>query len=105
MRVFQSTEAPGLTAGTFVAFHAAFGLFLSGVTSLSTTLIDVLEVAMLWERARPIVEATPEVHEDKSDPGCLTGALALEHVTFRYKERGPVILNDVSLHAAPGEFV
>jgi ABC-type bacteriocin/lantibiotic exporter with double-glycine peptidase domain len=51
------------------------------------------------------VEATPEVHTGQSDPGRLTGTLALEHVTFRYRERGPVILDDVSLHAAPGEFI
>jgi NHLM bacteriocin system ABC transporter ATP-binding protein len=105
MRLFQGAEATGLTTGTFVAFHAAFGLFLSGATSLSTTLIDVLHVTTLWERARPIVEATPEVHTGQSDPGRLTGTLALEHVTFRYRERGPVILDDVSLHAAPGEFI
>jgi ABC-type bacteriocin/lantibiotic exporter with double-glycine peptidase domain len=51
------------------------------------------------------VEATPEVHTGQSDPGRLTGILALEHVTFRYQESGPVILDDVSLHAAPGEFI
>jgi NHLM bacteriocin system ABC transporter ATP-binding protein len=105
IRLFQSAEASGLTAGTFMAFHAAFGLFLSGATSLSTTLIDVLEVTALWERARPIVEATPEVHTGQSDPGLLTGTLALEHVTFRYREHGPAILDDVSLHATPGEFI
>jgi len=88
-----------------VAFHAAFGLFLSGATSLSTTLIDVLEITTLWERARPIVEAAPEVHTGQGDPGRLTGTLALEHVTFRYREHGPLILDDVSLHAAPGEFI
>jgi NHLM bacteriocin system ABC transporter ATP-binding protein len=105
IRLFETTEASGLTAGTFVAFHAAFGLFLSGVTSLSTTLIDVLDVTTLWERARPIMEATPEVHTGQNDPGRLTGTLALEHITFRYRESGPVILDDVSLHAAPGEFI
>jgi NHLM bacteriocin system ABC transporter ATP-binding protein len=105
MRLFENATDSGLTAGTFVAFHAAFGLFLSGVTSLSTTLIDVLEVATLWERARPIVQATPEVRIGQSDPGRLTGTLALEQVTFRYREHSPVILDKVSLHAAPGEFI
>ena len=45
------------------------------------------------------------MHTGQSDPGRLTGTLALEHVTFRYREHGPVILDDVSLHAAPGEFI
>lgn len=29
----------------------------------------------------------------------------MEHVTFRYRDSGPLTLEDVSLHAAPGEFV
>jgi ABC-type bacteriocin/lantibiotic exporter with double-glycine peptidase domain len=35
----------------------------------------------------------------------LTGRLALEHVTFRYREDGPLILDDVSVYAEPGEFI
>ena len=57
LRLFSS-EAPTLTAGTFIAFHAAFGLFIAGATSLSNTLIDLLEVTTLWERLRPIVVTT-----------------------------------------------
>jgi ABC-type bacteriocin/lantibiotic exporter with double-glycine peptidase domain len=95
----------GLTAGAFLAFNAAYGMFISGATSLSNTIIDLLEVSTLFERAQPILEGTPEVDDDKADPGRLTGKLALERVTFRYQEDGPVILDDVSIHAEPGEFI
>ena len=98
-------SSPTLTAGTFVAFHAAFGLFIGGAMSLSNTLLDLLEVTTLWERVRPIVVTTSEVNTGKVDPGRLTGKVALEHVTFRYQEHGPVILDRVSLHAEPGEFI
>ena len=104
LRLFSS-EAPTLTAGTFIAFHAAFGLFIAGATSLSNTLIDLLEVTTLWERLRPIVVTTSEVNTGKVDPGRLTGKVALEDVTFRYQEHSPVILDKVSLHAEPGEFI
>ena len=98
-------SSPTLTAGTFVAFHAAFGLFIGGAIGLSNTLLDLLEVTTLWERVRPIVGTTSEVNTGKVDPGQLTGKVALEHVTFRYQEHGPVILDRVSLHAEPGEFI
>jgi ABC-type bacteriocin/lantibiotic exporter with double-glycine peptidase domain len=104
-RVLQSSPATALTTGTFLAFNTAFGLFMGGATSLSTLIIDLLKVTTLWERARPVIETTPEVDAGKIDPGRLTGKLALEHVTFRYREHGPVILDDVSLHAEPGEFI
>jgi NHLM bacteriocin system ABC transporter ATP-binding protein len=105
LRLFHSSGAPMLTTGTFVAFHAAFGLFIAGATSLSNTLIDLLEVTTLWERVRPIVVTPSEVNTGKVDPGRLTGKVVLEDVTFRYQEHGPVILDKVSLHAEPGEFI
>ncbi|MBD2104011.1 NHLP bacteriocin export ABC transporter permease/ATPase subunit [Leptolyngbya sp. FACHB-261] len=95
----------GLTAGSFLAFNAAFGIFISGATSLSNTLTDVLAVVPLWERAQTIVQAEPEVDPSMADPGRLTGRVALEHITFRYREDGPLTLDDVSVHAEPGEFI
>ena len=85
--------------------HAAFGTFMSGVTSLSTTLMDTLDVAMLWERTSPILEGMPEVDANKADSGRLGGKLAVEHVAFRYHKAGPVVLDDVSLYAAPEECI
>jgi NHLM bacteriocin system ABC transporter ATP-binding protein len=93
------------TAGTFLAFNSAFGTFMGGVTSLSNTVIGILEVVVLWERAKPILHATPEVDFSKADPGRLSGKFELEHVSFRYKPDGPLNLDDVSIKAEPGEFI
>jgi ABC-type bacteriocin/lantibiotic exporter with double-glycine peptidase domain len=105
LRLLHSSETPTLTTGTFVAFHAAFGVFLGGATSLSNTLIDLFDVTTLWERVRPIVVTTPEEDPGKVDPGRLTGKVALEHVTFRYQAHGSLSVDRVSLHAEPGEFI
>ena len=108
MRALQTPGAVGSQAigtGTFLAFHAAFGTFIGGITMLSNTIVELLEVATLWERAKPIVVAPPEVDITKAHPGQLTGKLALDHVTFRYWEQGPIVLHDVSLRAEPGEFI
>ncbi|XGV94301.1 MAG: NHLP bacteriocin export ABC transporter permease/ATPase subunit (plasmid) [Leptolyngbya sp. BL-A-14] len=95
----------GLSAGVFLAFNAAFGIFIQGARDLSNTFINTLNIIPLWERAQSIVKAEPEVDASKTDPGRLTGRLALEHVTFRYREDGPLILDDVTIRAEPGEFV
>ena len=95
----------GLSTGAFLAFSAAFGIFMSGITSLSNTLINVLEVVTLWQRSQPILVAEPEVDPDKSDPGKLHGQVVVDRVTFRYREDGPLTLDQVSLRADPGEFV
>jgi ABC-type bacteriocin/lantibiotic exporter with double-glycine peptidase domain len=83
----------------------AFGTFIAGATSLSDTLVDVLDVVPLWQRASPILKAEPEVNLTKADPGQLSGAIAVDRVTFRYSDEGPVILDNVSFAAQPGEFI
>ncbi|MEO0540973.1 MAG: NHLP bacteriocin export ABC transporter permease/ATPase subunit [Cyanobacteria bacterium P01_A01_bin.105] len=95
----------GFSTGTFLAFNAAFAIFISGATSLSQTLIEVLDVVPLWMRSQPILTATPEVTTQKADPGKLSGAFCLDHVTFRYRNDGPLILDDVTIEAKPGEFI
>ena len=95
----------GMSPGDFVAFNAAFGSFLLQVLATGATVIQVLTVVPLWERARPILEASPEVDLTKSDPGEVTGEIEMSHVTFRYQADGPAVLSDVSLRIEPGEYV
>ncbi|MBW4506284.1 MAG: NHLP bacteriocin export ABC transporter permease/ATPase subunit [Scytonematopsis contorta HA4267-MV1] len=105
--LLQQSNANGgsFSTGTFLAFNAAFGTFISGATSLSTTVVDILETLPLWERAQPILKATPEVDITKADPGRISGRLEVNHVVFRYRADGLLTLDDVSLRAEPGEFI
>ncbi|NJR49605.1 MAG: NHLP bacteriocin export ABC transporter permease/ATPase subunit [Leptolyngbyaceae cyanobacterium CSU_1_3] len=101
----SQTQGGGLSTGVFLAFNAAFGTFISGATSLSTTIVDVLKIVPLWERAQPILEAKPEVDSEKADPGRLSGRVVVDHAIFRYRDDGPLTLDDVSIRAEPGEFI
>lgn len=100
-----SQQQVGLTTGIFLAFNAAFGSFIGGATNLSTTLVDVLQVLPAWKRAQPILEAVPEIAASKTDPGRLTGKLVVDHVIFRYRDDGPMILDDVTIRAEAGEYI
>jgi NHLM bacteriocin system ABC transporter ATP-binding protein len=95
----------GLSAGSFLAFNTAFTVFLNGATEISNTLSNVLEIIPLWERAKPIIQTPLESNPAQADPGRLTGRISLEHVNFRYRVDGSLILNNVSVHADPGEFI
>jgi NHLM bacteriocin system ABC transporter ATP-binding protein len=94
-----------LTTGQFLAFNAAFGQFLTAALQLSSSIISVLNIVPLYERAKPILQTLPEVDEGKSDPGELTGAIEVNHLAFRYREDTPLVLRDVSMSIAPGQFV
>jgi NHLM bacteriocin system ABC transporter ATP-binding protein len=92
-----------LSTGVFLAFYSAYGAFQSGLSDVSNLSATLLHVKVLRERAQPILEATPEIDDHKASPGKLRGALRLDRVSFRYREGGPLTLDDVSLHAEPGE--
>ncbi len=101
----QQSSETGLSTGTFLAFNTAFATFISSATRLSNTLISVLEIAILWERAQPILQTKPEVDNNKYHPGKLSGELKLEQICFRYRQDSPLILDNVTLEAKAGEFI
>lgn len=94
-----------VTPGDFVAFLAAFTGIVAATSQVVTASLSALAAIPLMERARPILEAIPEVDLSRADPGELVGAVRVEHVSFRYRADGPLVLDDVSFEAQPGDFV
>ena len=101
----QQAAETGLSTGTFLAFNTAFVTFITSTTRLSNTLIDILEITVLWERAQPILKTRPEVDKNKFHPGRLSGSLKLEQVCFRYRQDSPLVLDRINLEVEAGEFV
>jgi len=94
-----------LPLGTFLAFNVALGTFINGLANLSDASSGLMSVPNLWRRARTILDAQPEVEPGKTHPGRLTGRVVFDHVGFRYRKDGPLTLDDVSIHAEPGECI
>lgn len=99
------TAAMGFSAGTFLAFNTAFGAFIKGATDVSNIVTDTLQILPQWQRAQPILQTIPEVDLSKADPGKLTGKITIDRIKFRYREDGPLILENVSIRAQPGDFI
>lgn len=98
-------QPPSITTGDFIAFNAAFSAFVSALQSLGDASLDMLRIVPIYERLKPIVTETPELDEARAYPGKLRGEIQVSHVSFRYSEDGPWILNDLSVHIKPGEFI
>lgn len=99
-------SAPGSrSTGTVLAFVASFGGLLAAALAVSANALSVLRIIPLFENVRPVLTTPPEIDEGKLDPGELSGAIEISHVSFRYADDGPPILREVSLRARPGEFI
>ncbi|MBW4055847.1 MAG: NHLP bacteriocin export ABC transporter permease/ATPase subunit [Proteobacteria bacterium] len=104
MIVWLSKKTP-MSTGSFLAFNAAFGSFLQAVLGVATSVIATISILPHYQRCKPILETLPETDDAKAYPGVLTGAIEVNHLTFRYAADSPYILNDVSFQVKPGEFV
>ncbi|MET0553734.1 MAG: NHLP bacteriocin export ABC transporter permease/ATPase subunit [Vicinamibacteria bacterium] len=99
------TEDRTLSTGTFLAFLSAFSFSTTALVGASMALLSAFNVMPLYEQAKPILEALPEVDAGKADPGQLTGDIEVQHAIFRYHQDGPLVLRDISFHVKSGEFV
>jgi ATP-binding cassette subfamily C protein len=93
-----------LTAGEFVAFHAALFALLAAVQSLAACALEAANVKPAWDRARPIVEAMPEDAPSQAARHDPRGTIALEGVRFAYGA-GPEVLAGIDLEIRAGELV
>jgi NHLM bacteriocin system ABC transporter ATP-binding protein len=94
-----------LSLGTFLAFNVAFTQIIFSALTMSTAIGFAVQMVPLYERTKPILQTLPEVDVSKTTPGDLSGDIEISHVSFRYQADGPLVLDDVSLHIRPGEFV
>jgi NHLM bacteriocin system ABC transporter ATP-binding protein len=98
-------DAQTLSTGEFLAFSASFTMFLSAMGNLLDTGLRALSVVPMYERAKPILVQAVESRGSGDGRIELSGAIEVSHVSFRYEENGPLILDDVNIRIRPGEFV
>ena len=94
-----------LSTGTFLTIYAAFMLCVMGLIRFGASIGEVLTVIPEFNRIRPFLDAVPETSSGGEPVWSLGGDIVFDHVSFRYDPDGPLVLDDVSIHARPGEFI
>ena len=100
---------PNVSAGHFLAIYAAATVFFSALTRLGASTASLTEVFPSLHQVAPLLETTPESRKESKlgwhTPDNLVGDLRLDQISFRYDADGPLVLEGVSMHVDPGEFV
>ncbi|MFD7335822.1 NHLP bacteriocin export ABC transporter permease/ATPase subunit [Streptomyces violascens] len=94
-----------LSASAFLTFNTAVTMLLTAVTQLTGAFISAAAVLPMFEQIEPVLDEAPEVRGASTQPGALSGGIEARGLSFRYTDDGPLVLDDVSLNVAPGEFV
>jgi ATP-binding cassette subfamily B protein len=104
----EALQNPSLNSpnvGQLLGFFTAFGTFIGAMASLAGLIVGAFDLPIIYERARPILEAKPEAVDDLNEPSDLKGGISIDRVSYRYESNLPLTLDKVSIDVKPGEFV
>jgi ABC-type bacteriocin/lantibiotic exporter with double-glycine peptidase domain len=103
--IYMTAVKNNIAPSDFIAFNAAYGMVGSAFTALISIVPKLSRMKPLLEQAQPIMDEVPEVDEKSKQIHSLNGAIEVSHLSFRYSEDTPWILNDISLKIRPREYV
>ena len=103
--LYYLAVSTGVAESQYYAFNAAYGRVIGAFSALAGIAVSVASIKPVLEMAEPILKAEPEVTADKQPVDRLNGNVEMSHVTFRYGEDMPYVLNDLSLSIRSGEYV
>lgn len=95
----------GIGQSAYFAFTSAYGMLSGAFMALSSTALSAARIKPILEIAEPFLKAEPETSENKEIVTSLSGGVELDHISFRYAEGLPLVIDDLSLKIRPGEYV
>lgn len=94
-----------VSVANYYAFSAAYGMVSGAFMSVASLALSAADIRPVLEMAKPIMDAVPEVSEDKKVVTRLSGGIELSNVYFRYNENMPYVTDGLSLKIKPGQYV
>jgi len=95
----------GIDQPSYFAFTAAYGMLSGAFMSLSGIALSAARIKPSLEMAEPFLKTEPETSENKEIVTKLNGGIEMDHISFRYDEGRPLVIDDMSLKIRPGEYV
>ena len=94
-----------VTVADYYAFNAAYAYISSAFSSIASVALTAASIKPSLDSIRLLLEAEPELQENRETVTNITGQIELSHVTFRYTEDGPAILDNLDLNIKARQYV
>ena len=103
--IYYFAGTTNVSYDNYMAFNVAFGQVTAAMMALAQMMGQVAQINPMLEMVEPILKAEPEAADDKPSITSLTGDIEVSNLSFRYSKESPYIIEDLSLHIRPGEYV
>ena len=95
----------GISVADYYAFNTAYGMVSGAFMSLSGIALSAAQIKPILTMVKPFFDAVPEISDGKQVLTRLSGGIELSHVSFRYSDNMPPVIDDLSLKLRPGQYV
>jgi len=95
----------GINMAEYSAFTTAYGMVFGAFSSLASITLSISNIKPILDMAKPIMDCEPETQENKEVLTKVNGGIEMSHVSFRYSENMPLIVDDMSFKINPGQYV
>ena len=103
--MYSMAVATAVAPSDYYAFNIAYGMVSGAFMSLAQVAVSISKIKPILEMTEPILKTCPEEEDGKEIVREVRGDIELNHVSFRYDEHMPYVLDDLSLHIRAGEYV
>ncbi|MBO4352648.1 MAG: ATP-binding cassette domain-containing protein, partial [Eggerthellaceae bacterium] len=103
--LYYLAAVSGVTPSDYIAFFAAYGMVMGAFSAMANVVKAFAQIRPLLDMVEPILEAEPEIAENKEILTELNGRIELNDVRFRYDESMPYVIDGMNLKIRPGEYV
>lgn len=101
---FFSIES-GVSVADYYAFTAAYGMVSGAFMSMAGMALNAAQIRPVLDMAKPLLDAVPEISEDKQPVEKLSGGIELNNISFRYNDNMPNVIDNLSIKIRPGQYV
>ena len=94
-----------VSVADYYSFTTAYGMVSGAFMSLIGVALSFATIKPTLEMIKPVMDAEPEISEGKEMVTKIGGGVELSHVSFRYNDKMPYVVDDLSLKIRPGQYV
>lgn len=103
--IYYFTRRFSVELSNFIAFTSAYGMLTAALTEITRQIPEMAKVGPQIDSIMAIAETKPEVSESSATISSLSGDIEVNHLSFRYQEDMPLVIDDLSLNIKAGEYV
>ena len=90
-----------MSTGSFITFLVASGMLIKPIRQITEINSDIQKGIAAAQSIFEILDATPERDDGMLELGSVTGRFEFKDINFRYKDDGPLVLENINFNVNP----